>query len=230
MNQLVTKGIVLSRTDYDEAARIITMLTPDYGKLRLMAKGVRRVKSKLAGGIELFSISDITFVRGKGEVGTLISARLLRHYGNIVKDIERVQLGYDLIKILNRATEDEPEPEYFHLLENVFVALNEQSFSEKTIRLWFYARLLTLAGHTPNLTTDTEKQKLDPTQKYTFDTNDMIFTRSAKGRFSANHIKFLRLSFSAGRPKILAKVENSEKLTGDCLLLVQAMLNTYIKI
>ena len=57
MKQLVTEVIILARTDYGEADRILTVLSPEYGKLRLLAKGVRRVKSKLAGGIELFSVS-----------------------------------------------------------------------------------------------------------------------------------------------------------------------------
>ena len=56
MNQLVTDGIVLSRVNYGEADRIIKLLTPEAGKLSLMARGVRKPKSKLAGGIELFSI------------------------------------------------------------------------------------------------------------------------------------------------------------------------------
>jgi DNA repair protein RecO (recombination protein O) len=73
MQQLQTRGIILSRTDFGEADRILTVLTPQQGKLRLMAKGVRKIKSKLAGGIELFSVSDITYIRGKGELGTLIS-------------------------------------------------------------------------------------------------------------------------------------------------------------
>jgi len=82
MKQLVARAIVLSRTDFGEADRIITLLTPDQGKVRLVARGVRRAKSKIAGGIELFSISDITYMTGKGDLGTLISARLDRHYGN----------------------------------------------------------------------------------------------------------------------------------------------------
>jgi len=60
VKQFVTTGLVLSRTDFGEADRIITVLTPDHGKLRLMAKGVRRMKSKLAGGIDLFTVSDLT--------------------------------------------------------------------------------------------------------------------------------------------------------------------------
>ena len=83
MKQLQTEGIVLSRTDYGEADRIINILTPEQGKIALMARGVRKPKSKLAGGIELFSISDISYIKGKGEIGTLISVRLKKHYANI---------------------------------------------------------------------------------------------------------------------------------------------------
>src|SRR4051812_43718179 len=103
MKQILTSGIVLKRTNYGEADRIITFLTPDHGKIRLIAKGVRRVKSKLAGGIELFSVSHLTYIEGKREIGTLISTRLEKHYGDIVKDIDRVQLGYELIKLLDKA-------------------------------------------------------------------------------------------------------------------------------
>ena len=120
MNQLTTQGIILSRTDFGEADKIITLLTPDHGKLRLMARGVRRAKSKLAGGVELFSVSDITYIKGRGEIGTLISARLITHYGRIVRDVTRTMLGYELIKQLNKVTEDEPEAEYFTLLEQTF--------------------------------------------------------------------------------------------------------------
>src|SRR5688572_15436140 len=147
MNQLVTEGIILSRIDYGEADRILTLLTPEQGKLRLMAKGVRRVKSKLAGGIELFSVSSITFVKGRGEIGTLISTRLAKHYAAIVKDLDRTMLGYDLIKQLNKVTEDHPEPEYFELLRHVFAALDDPAISLELVRFWFAAQLLRIEGH-----------------------------------------------------------------------------------
>src|SRR5688572_3433628 len=137
MNQLVTEGIILSRTDYGEADRIITLLTPEHGKLRLMAKGVRRVKSKLAGGIELFSVSTITFVKGRGDIGTLVSTRLVKHYGRIVEDLDRTMLGYELIKQLNKVTEDHPEPAYFELLQQTFEALNDPGVPLGLIRFWF---------------------------------------------------------------------------------------------
>ena len=119
MNQQRTTAIVLTRVDYGEADRIVTVLTPDAGKLSLIAKGVRRVKSKLAGGIELFSTSEITYIPGRGSVSTLVSSRLVRHYGRIVQDIDRTMLGYELMKLLHKVTEDEPERDYYELLEQL---------------------------------------------------------------------------------------------------------------
>lgn len=223
MKQLLTKGIVLSRTDFGEADRIITVLTPDQGKLRLMAKGVRRVKSKLAGGIELFSISDITYLPGRGDIGTLVSTRLDMHYGNIIKDIDRVQLGYELIKQLNKATEDNPEEDYFHLLNESFEGLNNQNIDLELIKIWFQAQLLKLSGHTPNLQTDTEGRKLDAEQKYNFDIENMSFIDHQGGRFDASHIKTLRLLFSGNSVLILSQIQGVQAVLKQCGVLIQAM-------
>jgi DNA repair protein RecO (recombination protein O) len=214
MNQIVTQGIILSRTDFGEADRIITLLTPDHGKLRLIAKGVRRIKSKLAGGIELFSVSDITFIRGRGDIGTLVSSRLRKHYAHIVSDIERTMLGYELIKQLHKATEDEPEPAYFELLGACFAALDDAAIDPRLIRFWFDVQLLRLSGRTPNLQTDTQGSKLEPGQLYDFDADHMAFVRNAEtGRFDTDHIKFLRLAFSGNPPKTLQRVEGAATIT-----------------
>ena len=215
MKQLVTTGIVLSRTDFGEADRILTLLTPEHGKLRLVAKGVRHVKSKLAGGIELFSVSHITFIRGRGEIGTLISSRLDKHYANIVKDIERTMLGYELLKQLDRATEDEPEPAYFRLLQRAFAALDDTQIAAELIRLWFAAQLTRLGGRSPNLQTDTTGAKLIAASRYNFDFERMTFTPVAHGRFTAAHIKFLRLLFGDIVPGTLRRVTGATELLAD---------------
>ena len=230
MKQLLTRGIILSRTDYGEADRIIILLTPEYGKLRLMAKGVRRVKSKLAGGIELFSVSHITFLQGRKDVGTLVSTRLIRHYGDIVKDIERVQLGYELIRMLDRATEDEPEPEYFELLTQAFEALNDSAVSADLIRTWFYAQLIKLGGHTPNLHTDTTGKNLAADEAYDFNIDDMVFSGHSAGQFKAPDIKLLRLLFSPTQPKNLQKIDGLARMLQTCAPLVRAMAQTYLRL
>jgi DNA repair protein RecO (recombination protein O) len=230
VKRLLSKGIILSRTDYGEADRILTILTPGQGKLRLMARGVRKAKSRLAGGIELFSTTDITYMNGRGEIGTLISSRLIKYYSTIVKDIDRVQLGYELIKILNRATEDQPEAEYFTLLEQSFAALDMPTVSTDLIRLWFQAQLLRLAGHSPNLRTDTAGQKLTPGQTYNFDFDAMAFAPHLAGNFAANHIKILRLLFADHRPSTMQQVQGIEALLPDLASPVHTMLIAFIRV
>lgn len=230
MKQSVTQGIVLGRTDYGEADRILTLLTPDQGKLRLMARGVRRVKSKLAGGIELFSVSHITFVRGRGDIGTLISARLAAHYSRIVQDLERTMLGYDLIKQLNKTTEDEPEAEYFEVLRQAFESLDDPAVPLPIIRLWFSAQLLRLSGHAPNLQTDSTGQKLDPQQAYSFDLAQMCFSFSPHGRFGADHIKFLRLAFANHHAKTLAQIQGGAALAAELAPLADSMRQEYLRV
>lgn len=230
MKTFNTFGIILSRTNYGEADRILTMLTPDHGKLRLVARGVRKVKSKLAGGIELFSVSQISFIKGRGELGTLVSTRLAKHYDGIVKDLSRTMAAYDLIKQLNKATEDEPGSEYFELLQHTFAALDDKNISLDLIGAWFAMQLLSLAGHTPNLTTDTAGNKLQEDEKYSFDADAMTFVVSPSGRYGSSQIKLLRLGFSSRQPKALQKITDIDGLVGDLTPLVQTMLKTYIRI
>jgi DNA repair protein RecO (recombination protein O) len=231
MKRITTKGIVLARTDYGEADRIIKFLTPDHGKTSVMAKGVRKSKSKLAGSIELFSVSDITFIIGKSEIYTLISARLDTHYDNIVKDLERTSIGYELIRLTNHSTAEHPEESYFTLLNLAFGALDDLNLDPQVTALWFYMQLLKLAGHSPNLQTDSVGTKLQVSEAYNFDSDSMNFIPGAsrQGAYGANHIKFLRLGFAAGRPQTLHKVENVQKLTGSMNELVITMLKTHVR-
>jgi DNA repair protein RecO (recombination protein O) len=228
MNQLTTTAIILTRTNYGEADRIVTFITPDYGKLRLMAKGVRRVKSKLAGGIELFSVSQITFIRGRGDIGTLVSTRLLKHYGNIVSDIERVQFGYELIKRLHKITEDEADREYFDLLEQAFEALNDSLTSRELLETWFSAQLLRYGGLTPNLSTDIRGNKLDKTKCYNLALDEGGLVEHTAGALSADHIKFLRLLFSPNQPKTLQQVQGISGLLAVCSAVVSGMSQQHL--
>ena len=83
------KAIVLRRTNYAEADRVLQLLTPK-GRRSVIAKGVRRERSKLAGGIELLAICDVVIRSGRGDLGLLTSARLA----------EQGDLSADAIKLL----------------------------------------------------------------------------------------------------------------------------------
>jgi DNA repair protein RecO (recombination protein O) len=229
--QVRTKAIVLTRTNFGEADRILTFLTPDYGKVRVIAKAVRKSKSKLAGGIELFSVTDICYVKGRGDISTLTSTRLIDYYSNIVKDMDRTNAGYEFIRLLNKVTEEETEPAYFLLLQSAFKSLDNSSIDLELIILWFNMQLLKIAGHTPNLHNDANGEKLESKKSYDFNLDEMGFVspRAREGQFRSDHIKFLRLGFGAASPFLLQRVEESENLVHSTRSLVQAMLQAHLR-
>jgi hypothetical protein len=67
-------------------------------------KAVRRVKAS-GGRHGTVCTSEITYIPGRGSESTLVSSRLVRHYGRIVQDIDRTMLGYELMKLLHKVTE-----------------------------------------------------------------------------------------------------------------------------
>jgi len=194
MKQLVSSAIVLKRTNFGEADRIIQVITPDQGKMSLMAKGVRKVNSKLAGSIELFSTIDVTYIPGRGSINRLITARLKKHFSNITKDFERTNSGYDFIKIINKVTEDEVDEQWFNLLENAFKYLDSFSIDINLIRIWYYLNIFELTGHTPNLNSDRDGKRYSEEGRYGFDLDAMSFYVDDNGKYMAQHIKVLKLA------------------------------------
>lgn len=213
-NPIRSQAIVLRRTNYGEADRILQLLTPDHGKISLMAKGVRKEKSKLAGGIELFAVSDIGFIAGKSDIGTLTGARLEHYYAHIVEDYDRTQLAYEAIKQIARAAETVVEAAFFELLRQLFAALDDLKLPLPLVEAWFWLQLNILLGLGLNLTTDANGMKLVEDSRYDFDGTDMAFVYRPDGRFATDHIKLLRL-LSARPPQVAAQVRGVDALTTD---------------
>jgi hypothetical protein len=132
--------------------------------------------------------------------------------------------GYELIKQLNKITEDEPESAYFDLLQHAFEALEDPETPPQLTRFWFTGQLLKLGGHAPNLKTDDRGNKLEVEQHYNFNLDAMSFAPAPDtGRFNAHHIKFLRLLFAGTQPGVLRQVQGIGKLLDDLTPLVHTM-------
>ena len=82
-NDIKTIGYVLRRTNYGEADRILNLITP-VGKIAVAARGVRKMKSRLAGGIEPFTRSEFQIHRGRGELGVLTGAKMQKFHSHIL--------------------------------------------------------------------------------------------------------------------------------------------------
>ncbi|HSX28111.1 MAG TPA: DNA repair protein RecO [Candidatus Saccharimonadales bacterium] len=222
MKQFKTTAIVLRRVNYGEADRIISFITSDHGKVSAIAKGVRRSGSKLGGGLEPFSESTITFGAGRGELAIVLSTRLEKFYKNIMTDYDRLQLGYEALKLVDRSTEDVVDRSFYELLRRTFIYLDELSIATGFTELWFRMQLEDLLGRSPDLTTDIEGNKLQEDATYTYDVHERGLAKSGFGNLTAAHIKLLRLARDHS-PAVLAQVQGAEQLLPGCLEFVRIL-------
>lgn len=214
-----TRAIVLRRTNYGEADRIVQLLTP-LGRRAVMARGVRKEKSKLAGGIELFAVSDVVIGQGKGDLGVLTSARLVQFYRHILADYDRMQFGYEVVKLVARASELVDEPEWYEVLARVLAALDVVSVDQRLVQTWFYVRYADLLGHELGLQYDVDGAVLIADTAYRYDVGEKGLRQVAGGSITAAHIKLLRL-LATKSLETLAQVGGIDDVIDECLLLAR---------
>ncbi len=214
-----TRAIVLRRTNYGEADRIVRLLTP-LGQRNVMAKGVRREKSKLAGGIELFAVSDVVVNSGKGDLGIVTSARLVQFYRHILEDYDRLQFGYEAINLVSKASENIDEPEWYGILSEVYMGLDVSTIPLQLTQTWFYLHYAELTGYELNLERDVAGQTLAPDKTYMYDVSEKGLRLSAQGDITAAHIKLLRIM--ATKPiSAIAQIGGVADILPDCWLIAR---------
>ncbi|PID30181.1 DNA repair protein RecO [Candidatus Saccharibacteria bacterium] len=219
MSTTRTRAIVLRRTNYGEADRVLKLLTPE-GQLSAIARGVRREKSKLAGGIELFGISDITVRQGKGELGILTSARLEHFFGGILEDYDRLQSAYEITSAISKASDQVDDSSWFAILEQVYDGHNRPSVPLQLTQTWFYLRYAELTGYELSLSRDTMGDTLSPDLRYSYDISERGLRPSEQGDIAADHIKFLRLV--AAKPLLtVAQIGGIDAILPECWLLAR---------
>ncbi|USN96336.1 MAG: DNA repair protein RecO [Candidatus Nomurabacteria bacterium] len=210
-----TRAIVLRRTNYGEADRVLDLLTPD-GRLSVMARGVRKEKSKLAGGIELFAVCDVVVGEGKGNLSLLTSARLVQFYRHILEDYDRMQFAYEVLAQVARASASLDESEWYDIVAEVLAALDVLTVPIALTQTWFYIRVAALLGDELNTLRDCQGSKLESDKTYRYDSQENGFIIDEKGSIGAGHIKVLRLA--AAKPlSIILQVGGMNEYLVDCV-------------
>ena len=103
-----TEAVVLSRMELGEADRILTIFTPQRGKLRVIAKGVRRPTSKLGPHLEYFTRSQLMMAKGR-DLDVVTGAETLDAFLPIRSNLDALGHASHLAELLNRLTEERQE-------------------------------------------------------------------------------------------------------------------------
>ena len=206
MKQYKDRGIVLSRVDYGERDRILTLLGAENGKISVLAKAARGQKSRLAGGIELLSETDVTFVDTRSKLKTLTGARLRHHFTSLARDMKRMQVAFEHIRIVNSVADEDAGQEYYPILLTSLAALDDPDLDMKVGDIWFNMRMLRASGSEPNLLSESSETG----DSFEFDFNNQHFSPVAQGAFARNDLKLLRLCLNNSRPPRLQTPLGSE--------------------
>ncbi|MGI9027641.1 MAG: DNA repair protein RecO [Candidatus Saccharimonadales bacterium] len=206
MKQHTDLAIVLTRIDYAEHDRILTLLCAEKGRVSVLAKAARSQKSRLAGGIELLSESEVCFIEGRSKLMTLTSARLRVHFGELVKNMRRMQLAFAHIKIINSIVDEAAGQEYYPFLLESLRSLNDPTYDARIVDMWFSLQVLQISGTAPNLRLEAASDATN----FEFDHDHQRFQPADTGLFTQNDLKVLRLCMAQQRPPRLQNQLGSE--------------------
>lgn len=208
MRDVKTLAYVLKRINYGEADRILNLITSD-GKVSAMARGVRKERSKLAGGIEMFSLTELNLHFGKGELATITSAKMLKYFKNIVADFGRMELAAMILKKVSLAAESSDAPEYFKLVDSCLAGL-DVGLDLGLVESWFLMNLARVVGEEVNLYRDISGEKLVAGEKYSFMATENALVKNPRGEYGENEIKIMRMMLVMDL-LFVARVKNIEK-------------------
>ena len=208
MRDVKTLAYVLRRTNFGEADRILNLITPE-GKVSALAKGVRKEKSKLAGGVEMFSLTELNLHFGKSEMATVTSARMLSYYGGILTDFGRMELAAMILKRVSLAAESSDAPEYFKMTDSCLRGLNV-GMDLRLVESWFLINLAKTLGEETNLYRDVSGEKLKAGERYSFMVMENALMLNPAGEYGEDEIKVMRLMLVAELFTV-SRIKNIEK-------------------
>ena len=147
-----TEAIVIRTYPLRDAHKIITFYTPDFGRVKAVAYGVKSPKSKLSGRLELLNHGMLLFnYRENRDLQNLSSFELIEGFDGIRDDFTRITYGCYLAELVDAiASEGDANPEIFHLLQNTYHLLTDIEDVALLVRS-FEIKFLDLAGYAPQL-------------------------------------------------------------------------------
>jgi DNA repair protein RecO (recombination protein O) len=145
-----TDAIVLSRFDLGEADRVLTLITPTGGKLKAIAKGIRRPTSRLGGSLEPFA--ELTVALARGRTFDVVTQVIVGHaWLKLRDDLESAATAWYLAELADRSLEERHAAEPLYALLRRAYELLDAGMAPGRVARWFEMHLLDELGVRPEL-------------------------------------------------------------------------------
>jgi DNA repair protein RecO (recombination protein O) len=179
-----TEGVILRRQDLGETDRLTTIYTREFGKLRLVAKGVRRPGSRKSGHLEPFTRAALLVARGR-ELDIITQAEALEDFSQIQTDLHRLGQASYIAELIDRFSVEEGEGNttLYQLLLRSLQRLTNPELNSSSVILHFQLRLLDIAGYRPDFfhCVHCEHEIKPENQFYSFQFGGVVCQESASG-------------------------------------------------
>ncbi|KPL10921.1 hypothetical protein AMJ85_05080 [candidate division BRC1 bacterium SM23_51] len=130
MSLIKTEALVVKASEYSESTRLVTLFSPDHGRVRVLAKGIKRIKSRDRGSLEPFSRVQVSlYLKDPTSLGTLRESALLSAPSALRSDYDRWLLASLVLEVLDRATL--PAEDLSGLFERVCAYLEEMETTDR---------------------------------------------------------------------------------------------------
>lgn len=148
---LNTKCLVVRVTPYNDTDAILSVLTPNHGKLSVKARGLRRKNSPLIAPCQLLAYAEFTLFEYRN-MFTVNEAHSIELFSSLRKDLQKLALGsYFAQAAETMSQEDLPNPELLSLTLNCLYGLSKLAVPESMIKAVFEMRSACLSGYAPDL-------------------------------------------------------------------------------
>ena len=145
------EGVVLRTHKLGEADRVVVLMTKGRGKVRAVAKGVRKTKSRFGGRLEPPGHVSLLLYEGR-DLHTINQAETIDHYRSLREDLDRMTDAMAILEAVDQVAQDgEPNAPLFRMLTGALKALGEAAERPALLLGAFYWKLLALEGVTPML-------------------------------------------------------------------------------
>jgi DNA repair protein RecO (recombination protein O) len=224
-----TEAIIIRKIKLGEADRIVTLFTPRLGKIRAVAKGVRRPKSRMSGHLELLTYSRIDLVHGRN-LDTVIGCETINGFLPLKADLDLSTSGLYITELTDQFTVENAENfDLFRLLLDTLEKLQTEENREMLVR-YFEMHLLNTTGYRPELMHCVVcKKPLQPVvNAFSMNSGGMLCDVCMTTRYGisvpVNTLKVLRLLQSDDYATV-----RRIKLTSDIAEELNAVLRHYIR-
>jgi DNA repair protein RecO (recombination protein O) len=146
----VTDAIVLSRFDLGEADRVLTLITPQHGKLKAIAKGIRRPSSRLGGSLEPFAELNVALARGR-TFDVVTEVRVGHAWLRLRDSLESAATAWYLAELADRSLEERHEAEPLYALLRRAYELLDAGMQPGRVARWYEMHLADELGQRPEV-------------------------------------------------------------------------------